>query len=306
MRSSLWTAPQTAPRRTAASPSGVNDLARNLAAAVPQPTSLGWGFRLSASVGDIVQERGRLWVRACALPPKPSPKKTHRRRQQLDWGRCGACLLLPSLSKHSVDGGATDLERVALAVARPYGCGSAGWCGAEVALKRIGILDGAGVPHNFETGQELDIARRTAVILQGDTIGFIGRRVFRPVLLQRIPRRGLVGKTGFLVTPGDDGAARGSLATRPNLESGRATGAPTASLEPSVVFLALLRWCRFGRQLFVDDIRGKVIQSWLSMPDRCLTCDLARGRGETGPKRWDFLSESAVSRQRQDRNTNSW
>jgi hypothetical protein len=44
------------------------------------------------------------------LPPQPSPKKTHRRRQQLDWGRSGACLLLPSLSKHSVDGGTTDLE----------------------------------------------------------------------------------------------------------------------------------------------------------------------------------------------------
>ena len=53
--------------------------------------------------------------------------------------------------------------------------------------------------------------------------------------------------TGFLVTPGDDGAAPGGLATRANLESGRAAGAPTASLEPSVVFLALLRWCSFGR-----------------------------------------------------------
>jgi hypothetical protein len=111
--------------------------------------------------------------------------------------------------------------------------------------------------------------------------------------------------TGFLVTPGDDGAAPGGLATRANLESGRAAGAPTASLEPSVVFLALLRWCSFGRQLFVDDIRGKVIQSWLPMPDGCLTRDLARGREETGPKRRDFLSESPVSRQRQDRNTNS-
>jgi hypothetical protein len=42
-------------------------------------------------------------------PNQPSPKKTHRPRQQLDWGRCGVCLL-PSLSKHSVDGGATDLQ----------------------------------------------------------------------------------------------------------------------------------------------------------------------------------------------------
>ena len=35
--------PQTVPRRTTASPSRVNDLARNLAAAVPRPTSLGRG-----------------------------------------------------------------------------------------------------------------------------------------------------------------------------------------------------------------------------------------------------------------------
>jgi hypothetical protein len=30
-------------------------------------------------------------------PNQPSPQKAHRRRQQLDWGRCGVCLL-PSLS----------------------------------------------------------------------------------------------------------------------------------------------------------------------------------------------------------------
>jgi hypothetical protein len=88
-------------------------------------------------------------------------------------GVAPASYYLPSLSKHSVDGGATDLEGVALAVARPDGCASAGWRGAGVALKRIGIPDGAGVPHNFETGQEFDIARRTAVILQGD-------RLYRP------------------------------------------------------------------------------------------------------------------------------
>jgi hypothetical protein len=29
----------------------------------------------------------------CLAPKQPSPKKTHRRRQQLDWGRCGVCLL---------------------------------------------------------------------------------------------------------------------------------------------------------------------------------------------------------------------
>ena len=70
--------------------------------------------------------------------------------------------------------------------------------------------------------------------------------------------------TGFLVTPGDDGAAPGGLATRANLESGRAAGAPTASLEPSVVFLALLRWCSFGRapsEIILDlDATGRTIR----------------------------------------------
>jgi hypothetical protein len=42
----------------------------------------------------------------CPAVAQPSPEKTHRRRQQLDWGRCGVCLL-PLLSKHSIYGGAT-------------------------------------------------------------------------------------------------------------------------------------------------------------------------------------------------------
>jgi hypothetical protein len=52
--------------------------------------------------------------------------------------------------------------------------GSAGGCGFEVAPKRVFLLDGACIPHDLKTGQELDIARRTAAILQGDTIGFVG------------------------------------------------------------------------------------------------------------------------------------
>jgi hypothetical protein len=44
-------------------------------------------------------------------------------------------------------------------------------------------------------------------MLQRDAIGFVGGRVFGPVLLQRIPRRVLVSKTGFLVAPGNNGAA---------------------------------------------------------------------------------------------------
>jgi hypothetical protein len=41
--------------------------------------------------------QGSLWVLSlCSALPEPSPRKTHRRRQQLDWGRGGAYRLLPS------------------------------------------------------------------------------------------------------------------------------------------------------------------------------------------------------------------
>jgi hypothetical protein len=59
-------------------------------------------------------------------------------------------------------------------------------------------------------------------ILQGDTIGFVGGQVFGPVLLQRILRRVLVGKTGFLVAPENDGTGPGSDTARPDLERGQA------------------------------------------------------------------------------------
>jgi hypothetical protein len=61
---------------------------------------------------------------------------------------------------------------------------------------------------------------------------------------------------------------------------GRAAGAPSAGLEPSidVGFLALLRRWLPGLLLFVGDIGAKVIQSWLPMSDR--RHGLARGKGE--------------------------
>jgi hypothetical protein len=144
---------------------------------------------------------------------------------------------------------------ILLAVAAPH----AGGCRSEFAPKRVFLLDGACIPHDLETRQELDITRRTAATLQGDTIGFVRGQVIRPVLLQRILRRGLVGKTGFLVAPENDGAAPGSDTAWPDLEPGRAVGAPRAGLERStdVVFLALLRLWTFGLHLFVGDIGRK-------------------------------------------------
>jgi len=119
-------------------------------------------------------------------------------------------------------------------------------------------------------------------------------------------RRGLVRKTGFLVAPENDRALPSSLAARPDLERGRAAGAPSAGLEPSidVDFLALLRWWLPGLLLLVSDIGGKVIQSWLPMSDRRLRCGLARGKWETGPQR-AILSERTANSQQKDRKTHS-
>jgi hypothetical protein len=77
-----------------------------------------------------------------------------------------------------------------------------------------------------------------------------------------------------------------------------------AGLKPAIgiAFLALLRWCPPRLQLFASDVGRKVFDSWLPMSDRCLRHDLARRRGETGPQRWDFLSEGAPSSQHQHRN----
>jgi hypothetical protein len=126
-------------------------------------------------------------------------------------------------------------------------------------------------------------------------------------LLHRILRRGLVGKTGFLIAPENDGALAGSLAARPDLERGRAAGAPSAGLEPSidVDFLALLRWWLLGLLLLVSDIEGKVIQSWLPMSDRRLRRGLARGKWETGRPQRAILSERIASCQQKDRKTRS-
>jgi hypothetical protein len=69
-------------------------------------------------------------------------------------------------------------------------------------------------------------------------------------------------------------------------------------------FLALLRWWLPGLLLFVGNIGGKVFQSWLPMPDRCLRHGLARGKWETGPQR-AILSERTASCQQKDRKTHS-
>src|SRR5450755_2036288 len=166
----------------------------------------------------------------------------------------------------------------------------AGGCRSEFAPKRVFLLDGACSPHDLETGQELDITRRTAAILQDDTIGFVGSRVIAPVLLQRILRRGLVGKTGFLVAPENDGTGPGSDTARPDLERGRAASAPRAGPEPAtnVDSLALLRWWPLRLQLFVSDVGRKVFDSWLPMSDRCLRRDLARPLRVIGPTASDL------------------
>jgi hypothetical protein len=157
--------------------------------------------------------------------------------------------------------------------------------GFVVALKRIGILDVAGIPHDLQAGRQLDITRRAAGFLHADTLALVGGGVFGPVLLERILRRGLVGNAGFLVAPENDGAAPGRVAARPDLEPGR-PGATTAGVAPriDVAFLALLRRGIRGLPLFMGNIGGKVIHGRLPMSDRRLPCaPTSRHRGRSTP-----------------------
>src|SRR5580704_1527426 len=73
-------------------------------------------------------------------------------------------------------------------------------CGGRVvALQRVGVLNLAGVAHDLETGQELDIARWAAGACHADTRGLVVGCVFRPILLERVLGCGLVGEAGLLV-----------------------------------------------------------------------------------------------------------
>jgi hypothetical protein len=99
-------------------------------------------------------------------------------------------------------------------------------------------------------------ARSAAVVLvAGGHAGAIGikpGRIYPP----RAARPAVTVRTDHGVAPENDGAASGSsVATRSDLENGRAA-ATTAGSETSVdvVFLDLLRWWLLGGQLFVGDI----------------------------------------------------
>ena len=79
-----------------------------------------------------------------------------------------------SRGRHRAKGGR---EPGSLPVPAARGSGSCSR-GRAVALERIGVLDLAGVAHDLETGQELDIARRAAGLGHADTLGLIVCRVF--------------------------------------------------------------------------------------------------------------------------------
>jgi AcrB/AcrD/AcrF family len=141
--------------------------------------------------------------------------------------------------------------------------GATGADGLIVTLERIGISDVARVPHDFETGQQLHVTRRPAGCRHADALALIGGGVVGPVLLQRVQRRGLVGETGFLVAPEHDGAAPGSLATRPDLE-------PRRSARVTVWNWHSRRRCRCI--CGTADVVGHIPSRWLPVPDRGLRC----------------------------------
>ena len=132
--------------------------------------------------------------------------------------------------------------------------------GFIVALERICIADIARVPQDLDAGQQLDITSRAAGCYHADAVTLVGRAVFGPVLLQRVLRRGLVGETGFLVAPEHDAIASGGLATRPDLELGRAAGTSACDLH--------LGWSSLGRPPLACGIGGKITYGRLPMPNR--------------------------------------
>src|SRR5712671_6560775 len=81
--------------------------------------------------------------------------------------------------------------------------------GFVVVLERICIADIARVPQDLDAGQQLDITGRAAGCHHADASGLVGGGVFGPVLLERVLRRRLVGETGLLVAPENDGTAPG-------------------------------------------------------------------------------------------------
>src|SRR5271163_2328635 len=97
--------------------------------------------------------------------------------------------------------------------------------GFRVARERIACFDAFRIPHDFKTGQQLDITRRATSYLQADALALYLGREFGPVLLQRILRRCLVRETGFLVAPENDCAPPGRLAARSDLGSTKPLGA---------------------------------------------------------------------------------
>src|SRR5271163_4858709 len=142
--------------------------------------------------------------------------------------------------------------------------------GFRVARERIACFDAFRIPHDFKTGQQLDITRRAASDLQADALALYLGREFGPILLQRILRRFLVRETGFLVAPENDCAPPGRLAARPDLERGRAAGASPRVL--SSRRCALIWWLLvrdITRVLLLpSDIGGEISQGWLPMSDR--------------------------------------
>jgi len=81
-------------------------------------------------------------------------------------------------------------------------------------------------------------------------------------LLQRVLRRGFVGETGFLVAPERDAIASRGLATRGDLERGRAAATNLRDLR--------LRWRLPGLPFLASHVGWKITFGRLPNPERTI------------------------------------
>jgi hypothetical protein len=121
----------------------------------------------------------------------------------------------------------------------------AGGCRSEFAPKRVFLLDGACIPHDLETGQELDITRRTAAILQGDTIGFVGGQVMGQFCFNEFSAVVSSARQESLLRPRITEPAPAASQIGPTLPAGSLRASPVRP--PRTPPPLLRRWTAAGR-----------------------------------------------------------
>src|SRR5579871_1496253 len=70
------------------------------------------------------------------------------------------------------------------------------------------------VPHDLQTGQQLNVTWRSPRLHVPDALSLVGGAVLRPVLVQGVLGRACVREAGLLVPARRDGAAGGGVAAR--------------------------------------------------------------------------------------------